>query len=53
MEGTGIGSSPDIPTCDESTEMLEMMERNAEQRVGKLFGKGVHYHTHHGVGLYA
>lgn len=52
IEGTGIGASHLIPTADERTEMLEMIERNAEQRVD-LHGKGIHYHTHHGVGLYA
>lgn len=52
MEGTGIGASPQIPTGDERTEMLEMAERCAEQIVD-LHGKGVHHHTHHGVGLYA
>ena len=50
-KGTGIGASPDIPTGDERTEMLEMIERNAEQLVD-LHGKGVHHHIHHGVGLY-
>ena len=44
--GFGIGASPLIPTGDKDTEMLEMIERNAEQRVD-LHGKGIHYHTHH------
>jgi len=49
MEGTGIGASPVIPTGDERTEILEMIERNAEQRVD-LHGKGIHKHSH-GEGL--
>lgn len=49
MEGTGIGASPLIPTGDERTEILEMIERNAEQRVD-LHGKGIHHHSH-GEGL--
>ena len=49
MEGTGIGASPLIPSGDERTEMLEMIERNAEQRVD-LHGKGIHHHSH-GEGL--
>ena len=51
LSGTGVGAPTDIPTGDEKTEMLEMIERNAEQLVD-LHGKRVHHHTHHGVGLY-
>ena len=51
LTGTGVGASPQIPTGDERTEMLEMIERNAEQLVN-LYGKGVHHHhTHHMEGL--
>ena len=44
--GKGIGAPTSIPTGDKQTEMLEMMERKAEQVVD-LHGKGVHHHHHH------
>ena len=47
--GKGIGASPKIPTVDERTEFLEMIQRNAEQRVS-LKGRGIHKHSH-GEGL--
>lgn len=49
MEGTGIGASPKIPTVDERTEFLEMIQRNAEQRID-MRGRGIHKHNH-GKGL--
>jgi len=45
--GTGIGVSPKIPTADERTEFLEMIQKHAEQKVEQLIGKGIHHHTHH------
>ena len=49
MEGTGIGASPVIPTGDKRTEMLEMIQKHAEQRVD-MRGRGIHHHSH-GEGL--
>lgn len=48
--GTGIGASPKIPTVDARTEMLEMIQKHAEQNVERLVGKGIHKHNH-GKGL--
>ena len=42
--GKGIGASTSIPTGDKQTEMLEMMERRAEDAVN-MVAKG--FHTHH------
>jgi hypothetical protein len=47
--GKGVGASTDIPSVDERTEFLEMIQRNAEQRVS-LKGRGIHKHSH-GEGL--
>jgi hypothetical protein len=49
MEGSGVGASSHIPTGDMRTEMLEMIEKHAEQRID-LHGKGIHHHSH-GEGL--
>jgi len=38
-----------IPPSDKQTEMLEMIERRAEDAVN-MVAKG--FHTHHGLGLY-
>jgi hypothetical protein len=40
----------DIPTVDKRLEMLEMIQKNAEQNVERLAGKGFHKHFH-GEGL--
>jgi hypothetical protein len=48
-KGDGIGASPKIPTGDGRTEMLEMIQKHAEQVVD-LHGKGIHHHSH-GEGL--
>ena len=48
--GKGVGASTDIPTVDERTEFLEMIQRNAEQGVERLVGRGIHKHSH-GEGL--
>ena len=48
-KGDGIGASPKIPTGDERTEMLEMIQKHAEQRVD-MKGRGIHKHSH-GEGL--
>jgi hypothetical protein len=47
--GYGIGASPKIPTGDMRTEMLEMIQKHAEQRVD-MRGRGIHHHSH-GEGL--
>lgn len=49
-KGEGIGASPKIPTVDERTEMLEMIQKHAELNVERLVGKGFHKHSH-GEGL--
>lgn len=48
-KGYGVGASPKIPTVDKRTEMLEMIQKHAEQRVD-IRGRGVHHHSH-GKGL--
>ena len=49
-KGDGVGASPKIPTVDERTEMLEMIQKHAEQNVERIVGKGFHKHSH-GEGL--
>jgi hypothetical protein len=49
-KGEGIGASPVIPINDKRTEMLEMIQKHAEQNVERLVGKGIHKHSH-GEGL--
>jgi hypothetical protein len=48
--GKGIGASHNIPSVDERTEFLEMIQKHAEQNVERLVGRGIHKHNH-GKGL--